>query len=146
MTGVVCPCFGRADDKICPSQSAEINTQIREKLKTASRLRGENISFFIGLYSNVDKESRGDLSQAIKSESVDAILKVQASLAEELAKDKRKFKTWLSQKDLGNQVEVQSFPENNFFILFKTSIPNAAKIICAAASGDLPKNFFDLGF
>ncbi len=144
----------QAHDNFCQLASNQINAMVSEKIsligKMHERAPEKNITFFIGLYSKVMIQDRTQISKAISHSDSEVmaqeLLKVHLKLASHLRRDKVSFKEWLLRNGLDQQVEVLSIPQNNYFILFKTSVETIPKILCAAMAGELPQIFADPGY
>lgn len=132
-----------ASDKLCP----EGNTLLSALGVKASE---PQITFFVGLYSKADIQDRADLSMATghndPRQMARDIEPVHRRLAQRLYSDKLTLKTWINTNSLDSEIIVLDQPENNYFILFKTSALTAAHITCAAASGTLPEVFAQVGY
>jgi hypothetical protein len=106
-------------------------------------------TFFVGLYSEVENEDFFDLSSVLNETDgvrlASGLTNVHLRLAEKMKQDKEILRSWLLLNNLGSEVEILDFPQNNYFILFKSSAENFQAILGAAASGELPKVFLDSG-
>ena len=150
---LLCAVPAHAHDNFCQLASDQINGAVSEKLSLISKKHEKteaNITFFIGLYSKLKDQDRTEISKAIRQSDNEVLAhgleKVHLKLAAHLRRDKILFKEWLLKNGLDQQVEVLNIPQNNYFILFKTSVETTPKILCAAMNGELPQIFADPGY
>ena len=150
LLSLLCGTSAWASNNICPLRSREVNEVSIVLLDPINRLSQNKNRFFIGLYSKLESDDRKQMGQALKEVNAnkmgDQLEVVHKRLAERILSDKELLENWVIMQDLEEQVKILDFPKNNYFLMFDATKEAITKVVCAAAAGDLPKAFLDIGY